>query len=310
MRSVGAGTQLAQSDLLGYLRPMQAGNPAVISVIGSDQKGIVARVSTYLAAHNVNIQNIEQSVMEGLFIMTMLVDLADLTASLDQLILDLKEMGRETQVEITVRLHGDRTRKRVAVLVSREPHCLESIARAHRDGSLDADLAVVLSNHQTLAPLAEQFNIPFRFHPSDDKAAHFRFLLRELHDARVDLVVLARYMQILPPEVVQAFSNHILNIHPSLLPYYPGANAYRQAYEAGVKVCGCTAHFVTEDLDQGPVVLQDVFHIAVGEDTLDDVKRRGQELEADVLTRAVQMYVRDELVVADSKVLFRPGRLA
>ncbi len=289
---------------------MQAGTPAVISVIGNDPKGIVARVSTYLAAHNVNIQNIEQSVMEGLFIMTMLVDLADLTASLDQLILDLKEMGRETQVEITVRLHGDRTRKRVAVLVSREPHCLESIARAHRDGSLDADLAVVLSNHQTLAPLAEQFNIPFRFHPSDDKTAHFQFLLRELHEARVDLVVLARYMQILPREVVQAYSSHILNIHPSLLPYYPGANAYRQAYEAGVKVCGCTAHFVTEDLDQGPVVLQDVFHIAVGEDTLDDVKRRGQELEADVLTRAVQMYVRDELVVADSKVLFRPGRLA
>ena len=289
---------------------MSAGNPAVISVIGSDQKGIVARISTYLAQHNVNIENIEQSVMEGLFIMTMLVDLADLTASLDQLILDLKEIGRETQVEVTVRLHGDRTRKRIAVLVSREPHCLESIGRAHRDGSLDADLAVVLSNHQTLGPLAEQFNIPFRYHPSTDKAAHFQFLLRELKDAQPDLVVLARYMQVLPPEVVRPFSSRIINIHPSLLPYYPGANAYKQAHEAGVKVCGCTAHFVTEELDEGPVILQDVFRIRVGEDTLDNVKRQGQELEADVLTRAVQMYIREELVVADGKVLFRPGRLA
>lgn len=282
----------------------------MISVIGSDQKGIVARVSTYLAQHNVNIENIEQSVMEGLFIMTMLVDLADLTASLDQLILDLKEIGRDTHVDIKVRLHGDRTRTRIALLVSHEPHCLDSIGRAHRDGSLDADLVVVLSNHQTLGLLAEQFNIPFRYHPSTDKAAHFQFLLRELKDARPDVVVLARYMQVLPPEVVHAFSSRIINIHPSLLPYYPGANAYKQAHEAGVKVCGCTAHFVTEELDQGPVILQDVFHIRVGEDTLDDVKRQGQELEADVLTRAVQMYVRDELVVADGKVLFRPGRIA
>ena len=288
---------------------MSAANPAVISVIGSDQKGVVARVSTYLAEHNVNIENIEQSVMEGLFIMTMLVDLAELTASLDQLVLDLKEIGRETQMEVTVRLHGERSRKRIAVLVSREPHCLEAIGRAHRDGSLDADLAVVLSNHQDLAPLAEQFNLPFRFHPSTDKQAHFQFLMRELKELDPDLIVLARYMQIIPPELVRAFQSRIINIHPSLLPYYPGANAYKQAHEAGVKVCGCTAHFVTEDLDKGPVVLQDVFHIRVGEDTLDDVKRQGQDLEADVLVRAVQMFVRDELVVADSKVLFRPGRL-
>jgi len=122
--------------------------------------------------------------------------------------------------------------------------------------------------------------------------------------------VLARYMQILPAEIVAAFPNRVLNIHPSLLPFYPGASAYKQAHEAGVRVCGCTAHFVTEELDAGPVVLQDVFHINVGEDTLEDVKQQGRELEAEVLTKAVQMFVRDELVVADGKVLFRPGRVA
>jgi len=289
---------------------MAIGSPAVISIIGRDQKGVVARVSTYLAQHNVNIENIEQRVMEGLFIMTMLVDLADLSVNLDQLILELKEIGNEMSMEVTVRLHGEKTRQRIAVLVSREPHCLEAIIHEHRDGELDADLAVVLSNHPDLEGVAAEHGVPFHHHPSTDKAAHMEFILRELHQVDPDLVVLARYMQVLPPELVQAYPNRIINIHPSLLPYYPGANAYKQAHEAGVRVCGCTAHFVTEDLDEGPVVLQDVFHIKVGEDTLDEVKRRGQELEAEVLVGAVKMFVREELVVSDGKVLFRPGRVA
>jgi formyltetrahydrofolate deformylase len=288
---------------------MSAASPAVISIIGNDQKGVVARVSTYLAEHNVNIEDIEQRVMEGLFIMTMLVDLADLSQSLDQLILDLKKICGEMGMEVTVRLHGERSRKRLAILASREAHCLDEIAREHKEGRLDADLVVVLSNHQDLAPLAEKYNLPFRYHPSTDKAEHMAFILRELREVGPDLIVLARYMQVLTPEIVHAFRNRIVNIHPSLLPYYPGANAYRQAFEAGVRVCGCTAHFVTEDLDKGPVVLQDVFRIEVGEDSLEDVKQHGRELEADVLTRAVKMFVRDELVVTDKKVLFRPGRV-
>lgn len=288
---------------------MASVNPAVISIIGSDQKGVVARVSTYLAEKSVNIENIEQKVMEGLFIMTMLVDLADMTGALDELILELKDICAGMDMEVSVRLHGERDRKRIALLVSREPHCLEEIAREHREGRLDADLVTVLSNHQDLAPLAEQYSLPFRYFPSSDKPEHMAFMLRELAEVGPDLVVLARYMQVLTPELVGAFRHRIINIHPSLLPYYPGANAYRQAYEAGVRVCGCTAHFVTEDLDEGPVILQDVFHIDVGQDSLEEVKRRGQELEARVLSDAVKMFVQDELVVADSKVLFRPGRV-
>lgn len=289
---------------------MAAANPAVISVIGHDQKGVVARFSTYLAEHSVNIENIEQRVMEGLFIMTMLVDLADITVSLDRLILDLKEMGQALQMDVTVRLHGEKTRKRVVLLVSKEAHCLEAILRDHEQGELEADIVGVLSNHPDLKPMAVGHGLEFVSFPSTDKSAHMRFLHDELARRQPDLVVLARYMQVLTPEIVQAFRNRIINIHPSLLPYYPGANAYKQAYEAGVRVCGCTAHFVTEDLDEGPIVLQDVFHIDVGEDSLEDVKRRGRELEASVLSKAVRMYVREELVVTDSKVLFRPGRLS
>ncbi len=289
---------------------MAVANPAVISVLGRDQKGVVARVSTYLAQHNVNIEKIDQNVMEGLFIMSMLVDLRDLDINLDRLILDLKAIGSEMQMDVTVRLHGQRSRKRVAVLVSKEPHCLEALLGALAQGELDAEFTTVLSNHPDLESVAKEHGLAFRWSPSTDKSAHMRFILEQLGAEQPDLVVLARYMQIVSPEIVRAFPHRILNIHPSLLPYYPGANAYKQAYEAGIRVCGCTAHIVTEELDKGPVVLQDVFHIRVGEDSLETIKGNGRALEAKVLTKAVQLFVRDELVVTDGKVLFRPGRVA
>jgi len=287
-----------------------AQNLAVISVIGHDQKGVVARISTYLARCNINIQDIEQRVVEGLFIMTMLVDLSDLAMNLDELILDLKRMGEEIHMEVAIRLHGQKEPKRIVVLVSREPHCLERLIADRDAGTLNGELVAVLSNHDLLGPIATAHRIPFFATPSTDKATHETFLLNKLKEFRADLVVLARYMQILSPAMVQQYPHRIINIHPSLLPYHPGSNAYKQAYEEGVRVSGCTAHFVTEQLDQGPVILQDVFHIRVGEDSLGDIKARGQELEAKVLAQAVQLYVNDQLVVKEKKVIFRPGHLS
>jgi formyltetrahydrofolate deformylase len=286
-----------------------AQNLAVISVIGHDQKGVVARVSTYLAGCNINIEDIEQRVVEGLFIMTMLVDLGELSINLDDLILGLKRIGEEIHMDVTIRLHGRKEPKRVALLVSKEPHCLQRLLADRDDGALNGELVVVLSNHDVLRPIAEAAKIPFFSVPSIDKAAHEAFLLDKLGEYQTDLVVLARYMQILSPAVVERYRNRVINIHPSLLPYHPGSNAYKQAYEEGVRVSGCTAHFVTEQLDQGPVILQDVFHIRVGEDSLDDVKARGQELEAKVLSQAVRLYLNEQLVVKDKKVIFRPGHL-
>ena len=284
-------------------------NLAIVSVVGHDQKGVVARVSTYLAGCSINIEDIEQRVMEGLFIMTMRVDLSDLSLSLDEMILGLKRIGEEMHMEVSVRLHTDRERKRVAVLVSKEPHCLEQLVTDRAAGQLNGDLVVVLSNHEVLRPIAERAGLRFESCPSTDKPAHEAFLLEKLRDVRADLVVLARYMQVLTSGVVQRYPSRIINIHPSLLPYYPGANAYKQAFEEGVRVSGCTAHFVTEQLDQGPVILQDVFHIQVGEDTLEEVKERGQALEGKVLSQALQLVLNEQLVVTDKKVLFRPGRL-
>src|SRR5262249_44651078 len=250
---------------------------AVVSVIGRHQKGVVARISTYLASANVNIEDIEQRVMEGLFIMTMLVDLSDCSLTLDELVTGLQEIGREIAMEVKVRLAGrPPDRKRVAILVTKESHCLEQLVRDRDAGKLAGDLAVVLSNHPTLEPTAKAAGIPFASSPSTDKEKHFGWLLEQLAAVKPDLVVLARYMQILSPKVIERYPFRIINIPPSLLPYHPGPNAYRQAWEEGVRVSGCTAHFVTEQLDAGPVILQDVFHIRVGEDRLDEVKERGQ----------------------------------
>ena len=288
---------------------MVGGNRAVVSVIGRDQKGVVARVSTYLAGCNANIEDTEQRVMEGLFIMTMLVDLNDVSSTLDELILGLRKIGDEMGLEVKVRLAGGPTeRKRVAVLVTKEPHCLEQLIRDRDAGLLAGDLAVVLANHPDLEPLARAHGLAFKWSASKDKDAHFTWLLEQLAEVKPDLVVLARYMQVLPGRLIERFPFRIINIHPSLLPYHPGPNAYKQAWEEGVRVSGCTAHFVTEELDAGPVILQDVFHIRVGEDTLDEVKARGQALEGTVLSRAVQFYLNDQLVVKDRKVIFRPGR--
>jgi len=282
---------------------------AVVSVIGRDQKGVVARISTYLASSNINIEDIEQRVMEGLFIMTMLVDLSDLSITLDELVMGLRKIGEEINMETTLRLAGGPPeRKRVAVLVTKEPHCLAQLVQDRDAGVLNGDLVVVLSNHADLEPLAREHKIPFAWAPSTDKAAHEEFLLARLAEHKPDLVVLARYMQILTTRVIDRYPFRIINIHPSLLPYHPGSNAYKQAWEEGVRVSGCTAHFVTEQVDAGPVILQDVFHIRVGEDALEDVKARGRALEAKILSQAVQLYLNDQLVVKEKKVIFRPGR--
>jgi len=284
-------------------------NRAVVSVIGRDQKGVVARISTYVASCNINIEDIEQRVMEGLFIMTMLVDLSDLSITLDELVMGLRKIGEEINMETTLRLAGGPPeRKRVAVLVTKEPHCLVQLVQDRDAGVLNGDLLVVLANHPDLEPLAREHRISFAWAPSTDKAAHEEFLLARLGEHKPDLIVLARYMQILSTRVIDRYPFRIINIHPSLLPYHPGSNAYKQAWEEGVRVSGCTAHFVTEQLDAGPVILQDVFHIRVGEDALEDVKGRGRALEAKVLSQAVQLYLNDQLVVKDKKVIFRPGR--
>ena len=280
---------------------------AVVSVLGKDQKGVVAQFATYMAERGINIEDIEQRVVRGFFLMDMLVDIKDVTCDLSELITGLLGLGSKLDMEVRVHLHSERKQKRVALLVSREKHCLERLIDDFAKHQLNGIPVVVLGNHPDLKPVAEAANVPFEFKASDDVPAHFNWLLHRLRFHAADLVVLARYMRILPPAIVAAFRHKIINIHPSLLPHFPGAAPYKQAFESGVRVHGCTAHFVTEQLDEGPVIMQDVFHINVGSDTLENVKEKGLTLEADVLAKAVKLFLDEELVVVEGKVIFKPG---
>jgi formyltetrahydrofolate deformylase len=285
---------------------------AVVSVLGKDQKGVVASFATYLAERGVNIEDLEQKVVRGFFVMDMLVDLKDLSIPLTDLVTGLLDLGKRVEMDVKVVLHGQRKPKKVALLVSKEPQCFRQLLADFRSGLLHGEISAVLGNHPDLEDEATRAGLKFMWFPTppNDPAKlqkHFEWLADTLKQVGADLVVLARYMRILPAEVVRQYPSRIINIHPSLLPYFPGAAPYKQAFDSGVRVHGCTAHFVTEQLDEGPVILQDVFHINVGVDTLDDVKARGLELEGRVLSKAVQLFLDEELVVVEGKVIFKPG---
>ena len=254
---------------------------AVVSVLGKDQKGVVAQFATYMAERGINIEDIEQRVVRGFFVMDMLVDLKDLTCDLSELITGLLDLGRRIDMEVRVHLQSERRARSVALLVSKEPHCLEQLIDDFKHGKLHGEIVGVFANHPDLEPIAKAAGFRSPGTPHDDLDKHFDWLPTSRSGAR-------RPTWWCSPGTcascrrgsIAAFRHQIINIHPSLLPYFPGAAPYKQAYESGVRVHGCTAHFVTEQLDEGPVILQDVFHINVGADTLDDVKRKGLELEA------------------------------
>jgi len=269
---------------------------ATITVIGRDKTGVVARVTGFLFEQKANIEALEEKVTRGQFGMTLQAswsaanfDEAALRAGLDRL---AEALG----MEITLRLTEPRRRQRFALLVTREPHCFDALLGAVRAGTLKAEPALVVGNHPEFAERARKQRLPFFHVRWEDRAAAEREVLRLLEEHHVDFVVLARFMKILSPNFVWRHKNKIINIHPSLLPSFPGPQAYRQAYEHGVKIVGVTAHFVSMHLDEGPIIAQGSFPLRSGM-TLAEIVAAGQKLEAQVLVKAVKLYLTKRLDV-------------
>jgi len=195
-------------------------------------------------------------------------------------------------------------RKRLAIFVSRYDHCLYDLVLRHRAGELACDLALVVSNHADLAPVAAQFGLPFRvFEISRDTKADVERRERELLvKERIDLVVLARYMQILSGDFIERFPGSIINIHHSFLPAFVGGKPYHQAAERGVKLIGATAHYATTDLDEGPIIEQDVIRTS-HRDAVDDLVRKGRDVERAVLARAVRWHLEDRILVYGNRTV-------
>jgi formyltetrahydrofolate deformylase len=190
------------------------------------------------------------------------------------------------------------------VLVTKESHCLEAIFQAWASGDLGADVSVVIGNHPDLRPLAEKYEVPFHDIGDEKGTPDEDQLLELLADYEVDLVVLARYMRILSPDVVFRYENRIINVHPSLLPSFPGAEAYLQALEEGVRIAGVTAHYVTTDLDQGPIITQRAFNVPPDAEVA-DLRRIGQPLEAEALLEAIDLHLDDEVTVHRGRTQLR-----
>jgi formyltetrahydrofolate deformylase len=270
---------------------------ATITVIGRDKTGVIARVTNFLFEQRANIEALEEQVTRGQFSMTLQASWKSAEVNLPSVQRGLAQLAAALQMEIKLRFTHPSRKQRMAILVTREAHCFEGLMRAWKAGQLQrAEPAVVLSNRRELEPLAKRYKLPFVLILWNERAEAEDKLLTLLDKHEIDFLVLARFMKILSPNVVWRFKNKIINVHPSLLPSFPGAQAYRQAYEHGVKIAGVTAHFVSMHLDEGPIIAQASFGIHP-DWSLKEIVAAGQTLETKVLVKAVKLYLAKRLDV-------------
>ena len=276
-----------------------------VTVIGKDRKGVVADITNFFFKNGGNIEKISQNVVRGLF--GMQLEASFQKADRKELDRGLAELAEKLKMEIKAHYQEPGRLRKVAVLVSREPHCLARLLQGRRKGEIKAHIAVIIGSDGALKSMAEDAGIPFHAVSHSDQAQAEQEILELIEKYDADLIVLARYMRILTPNFVWRYPNRVINIHPSLLPAFPGAYAYVQAYERGARIVGCTAHFVTEDLDQGPIICQESFKVSQA-DTLETIKKKGQELEAETLFEAVRLYLEDKLEVYWGKVVVHDNK--
>ncbi|WP_068779990.1 formyltetrahydrofolate deformylase [Paenibacillus sp. GM2] len=269
-----------------------------------DGPGIVATVSRFLYEHGANIVQSDQYTMDpegGMFFMRIEFDLDQLEDRIDSLKQDFAEIADKFQMEWNIFQLS--RRKKLAIFVSKEDHCLVELLWQWQAGDLAADISMVVSNHPDMKEYVESFGIPY-YHipvtPETKREAEQKQL--EIVNGKVDLIVLARYMQIVSPALIQPYRNRIINIHHSFLPAFVGGKPYAQAYDRGVKIIGATGHYVTEELDGGPIIEQDVQRVSHRDDVA-ELKRIGRTIERVVLVRAVKWHIEDRILVHQNKTV-------
>jgi formyltetrahydrofolate deformylase len=277
---------------------------ATLLVSCPDRRGIVAALAQVLYGHGANIFDSDQHTdpVAAQFFQRLHFDLSDLQTDRGTLERAIQEVAERFGMQCE--LHYQNRAKRVAIFVSKYDHCLYDLLLRHQSGELRCELPLIVSNHPELERVAGQFGVRFELVPisPENKAlgeGRQRELLRE-HD--VDLLVLARYMQILSPEFIAGFTGKIINIHHSFLPAFVGGKPYHQAYQRGVKLIGATAHYASAVLDEGPIIEQDVVRSS-HRDSIDDLVRKGRDLEKVVLARAVRLHLEDRVLVYGNKTV-------
>lgn len=269
-----------------------------------DQMGLVSRLSNFIFEQGGNILDLDQHVdaNEGLFSARIAWDMDNFTIPPSELKAAFTPLAKE--VNATWNIHFSEEKTRLAIFVSKSDHCLQEILWRHRLGEFSVEIPLIISNHPDLKPLAELYGIPYYVLPitRDNKAEQEQKQLELLAEYKIDTVILARYMQILTPQMVNAYPNQIINIHHSFLPAFIGRSPYTQAYVRGVKIIGATSHYVTEDLDEGPIIEQDIIRIS-HRDSLQDLVRKGRDLERLVLARAIAYHTENRVLVNGRKTI-------
>jgi len=268
-----------------------------ITVVGKDREGIVAAFTNFVFQKKGNVEKVNQNVIKGLFGMYLEVSFIK-KIDIKKFETELQKVAEKQKMDVNTH-HEIDSEKNIAVFVTKESHCLKTLLDAK--SAITGKISVIVGTEKTLSLMAKKVKIPFVLVDEKEQSKAESKLIDVCKKYDVDLIVLARYMRILTPNFVWRYPNRIINIHPSLLPAFPGALAYAQAYERGTKIVGVTAHYVTENLDQGPIIFQDSFNVNP-EDSLESIRKKGQKLEADTLLRAVKMHLTNKLEVRWRKV--------
>ncbi len=273
----------------------------------NDQKGLVAEITNFFYKEGFNILSCQQHVnkLENKYFMRIHLQAEGVLLSNSELESKFDALARSLDISWSVNYES--IKKRLAILVSHTSHCLYDLLERQREGDLDCSIEMVISNHEKLRHVAEMFGVPYYYLPVDktDKKKQEDELISLLDKNDIDLIVMARYMQILSSNFIGKYPEKIINIHHSFLPAFQGANPYQRAYERGVKLIGATAHYATKDLDEGPIIEQGVERVT-HESTTKTLKRIGADIERLVLAKAVKWHLQNQIIVSDNRAIVFP----
>ncbi len=279
-------------------------NTAILLISCPDRKGIVREIASFIADNGGNIVHFDQHIdyQKGIFFARVEWDISEFRVPKEEIEDSFKPTAERFSMNYS--LHFSDTPQRVAIFVSKQGHCFYDLMQRFRSGELKGEVKLVISNHEDMRPLAEFFGVPYHYIPKsrENKRSAEEKELKLLEENKIDTIVLARYMQILSKDFVERFRNRIINIHHSFLPAFPGAKPYHRAYNRGVKIIGATSHYVTELLDEGPIIEQDIIRVS-HRDSLEDFIRKGKDIEKVVLARAVKWHLEHKVLVYDNRTV-------
>jgi formyltetrahydrofolate deformylase len=277
---------------------------AILLLSCKDRIGLVSRIAHFVFERGGNIIDLDEHVDmdEKYFFVRIAWDMKNFSIPPTEVVEAFSPLAKEFNATWRINFTGQNLR--VGIFVSKYDHCLREILWRQKMGEFNIDIPLIISNHEDLRPLAEHYNIPYYVFPikQENKPEQEKKELALLKENKIDTIVLARYMQILTPQIIDKYKNQIINIHHSFLPAFVGSNPYKQAYERGVKIIGATSHYVTKELDDGPIIEQDIIRIS-HKDTVNDLIRKGRDLERLILAKALYFHSEHRILVHGKKTI-------